>query len=342
MSEQPTFDPTIIRTKALIISDYSGDLAKLTLVERNLRPLKAHEVLVKVAATPINPSDMMFINGSYGITKPLPAVPGFEGSGTIVSTGDQLYSKVLLGKRVSFATQAPEDDGAWADYVIVAARQCLPLAESLSFEQAASAIVNPVSAWALIDIARQRNAKVVVQTAAASQLGRMLVRLAQREKLTLINIVRREAQVELLQSLGAEYVLNSSSPDFAEALSKLCHEQQAQLAFDAVGGELVGQVLSAMPKGSTMMVYGALADSACQIDPRSLIFEQKHVTGFWLTDWIGQINPLNFARITKNVQKLLLDELTSTVQGRFKLHEAQNALELYQANMTGGKVLFTP
>lgn len=342
MSEQPAFDPTIIRSKALIISDYSGDLAKLELVERSLRPLKPHEVLVKVAATPINPSDMMFINGVYGITKPLPAVPGFEGSGTIVSTGDQLYSKVLLGKRVSFATQSPDDDGAWADYVIVAARQCLPLADSLGFEQAASAIVNPVSAWALIEIARQRNVKALVQTAAASQLGRMLIRLAQREKLTLINIVRRPEQVELLRVLGAEYVLNSNSPDFAEELASLCAAQQANLAFDAVGGELVGQVLKAMPKGSTVMVYGALADGACQIDPRSLIFENKHVTGFWLTDWISQINPLNFARITKNVQKLLIDELASTIQGRFKLAEAQNALELYQNNMTGGKVLFTP
>ncbi len=89
-------------------------------------------------------------------------------------------------------------------------------------------------------------------------------------------------------------MLNSNSPDFAEQLAKLCHEQQANLAFDAVGGELVGQVLSAMPKASTVMVYGALADGACQIDPRSLIFEQKQVIGFWLTDWISQINPLKF------------------------------------------------
>jgi len=120
--------------------------------------------------------------------------------------------------------------------------------------------VNPLTAIGMLDKAKQYKAQAVIQTAAASQLGRMVVRLAQEDNVPLINIVRREEQVKILKDLGAEHVLNSSEPDFFEKLQELAKRLRATVCLEAIGGKFTGQVMQRMPSGSICILYGLLSE----------------------------------------------------------------------------------
>ena len=135
------------------------------------------QVLVKIETAPCNPSDLIFMQGLYGVVKALPAVPGWEGAGTVVASGGGIIANWLKGKRVACGGQA-ESDGTWAEYYLADVKNCVPLRNKISFEQGASLIVNPLTAWALIEEAQKGRHGGIVQTAAASQLGRMILRLA--------------------------------------------------------------------------------------------------------------------------------------------------------------------
>ena len=256
--------------QALELSSYEG-LGALNLVQKPLPETGPGQVLVEVAAAAVNPSDLMFIRGHYGFTRALPTVPGFEASGRVVA-GNGVYPRRLVGRRVAWGVQR-EGDGTWAQYVVADARACLPLLPRVTFEQGATLLVNPFTAWALVEQARKERRRAVVQTAAASALGLMVLRLAKRAELPMIHIVRRAEQVEQLTALGAEVVLNSSEPDFDDALHRHCKDLHATLALDAVAGEMPGRLLQAMPKGSKVVVYGALSEQGVTVSPERLIFQ---------------------------------------------------------------------
>ena len=328
--------------RALELRSYEGAEDSLALVERPVpRPGKG-EVLVRVAASPVNPSDLMFLRGMY-VRKKLPVVPGFECSGEVMARGGGggLLARYLVGKRVSCG--APMDgDGTWAEYMVTSANLCIPLLKTTDTEQAASLIVNPFTAWALLDGAVRGGARAVAQTAAASALGRMMVRLAARRRVPLVNVVRRAEQVELLESEGAEHVLNSGDADFEERLRELCRRLGVTAAFDAVAGEMTGMLLRAMPDGGRVVVYGALSQEPCAADPRSLIFESKRVEGFWLSRWLRSANFLRRVVTARQVQKLLGSDLKTEVRARLPLEKAAEGLREYAGEMTGGKILLVP
>lgn len=181
-----------------------------------------------------------------------------------------------------------------------------------------------------------------MQTAAASALGQMMERLARRWGLISINIVRRREQVERLKRGGAVHVLDSSVAGFEEQLHVLSEKHRIRLAFDAVGGDLTSRVASAMPKGSKMIVYGALAGENCQMSPLSLIFEDKKMEGFWLSEWIKGIGYRKKLSMAAGVQKLLATDLATHIQARFPLEKVQDAIALYKEKRTEGKVLLIP
>jgi NADPH:quinone reductase-like Zn-dependent oxidoreductase len=331
--------------RAVELRAYDGRPESLALVERPVSEPGRGQVLVHIAAAPINPSDVMFMRGLYGFKKPLPAVPGFEGSGTVVASGGGLIARLLEGRRVACAAASPDiRDGTWAEYAVTSARLAVPLRRNVDLDQAAMLLVNPLSAWALLDIARRAGHRTVVQTAAASALGRMIVRLGRRFAITVLSIVRRTEQGEALRAQGAapEQVLNSADCDFDTRLRDACRQHRVTLAFDAIGGEMTGRLLDAMPPGSRVLVYGSLAHEACRIDPESLIFESKKVEGFWLTEWLRNRTLLGQLRLLSRVQKLLVTEFRSEVQARVPLSAVSEALNRYATNMTGGKVLLVP
>lgn len=296
--------------------------------------------MVRVEAAAVNPSDLMFIRGRYGFTKPLPVVPGFEASGRVV-LGRGTYARTLVGRRVACAVQQ-QGDGTWAEYVAVDAIACLPLLPSVSFKQGAALFVNPFTAYALLERARKARARAVVQTAAASALGRMILRLAKRAGLPVIHIVRRDEQVAQLKAEGATDVLNSETPDFSEQLRSRCAKLDATLAFDAVAGNLSNLLVEAMPEGSTVIVYGALSEQNITVSPADLIFRHQRVEGFWLSSYMSRLSVPGLLRRALQVQRSLSTDLEVTVRERVPLPQAAAAIGRYQTQMSGGKLLLTP
>jgi len=293
------------------------------------------EVLIRVAAAAINPSDLRMLAVPTD-DRVLPIVPGLEGSGTVVAAGPGLLPRLLIGRRVAFAQRG---GGAWAEYAVSAAGRCVPLGREVSFEQAAALIVNPLTALALIDIARRGRHRAIVSTAAAGAVGQMVMRLAKSRGISVINIVRRPGQVAMLRSLGAEHVLDSSTGDFVPELHALTRQLQARLAFDAVGGPIFQAVLSALPQGGTVTVYGALAEVPSTFDSRHVATQDKRVDGFYLGTHAARRSLFATIGDIVRVQRLIDTDLRTTVRRRMPLAAVQDAVEWYRREMTAGKVL---
>jgi NADPH:quinone reductase-like Zn-dependent oxidoreductase len=301
------------------------------------------QVLVKIAAAPCNPSDLLLLQGKYGELKALPTVPGWEAAGTVVASGGGLLARWLRGKRVACALRA-DRSGTWAEYFLADADNCIPIKSRLSFDQAAGLIINPLTATGLLETARRGGHPAAVQTAAASQLGRILLAMANEANYPLIHVVRRDAQVGLLKSLGAEFVLNSSGDGFTDELKTLCERLRATAAFEAVAGEMTGSLHHAMPRGSTIYVYGALSEEPCgNIDPVQLIFHNKTVTGFYLGAWLRKRGTLGVLRAASRMQRMFIDgRIATSIQRRLSLEDAVDGLQHYVQHMTDGKVLIVP
>jgi NADPH:quinone reductase len=171
---------------------------------------------------------------------------GKEGSGIVVASGGGVYANSVVGKHVGFITNV-KGEGSYAEYTCVNALEgVFPLPDQVEVADAASHFVNPYTAYGFLDTVRNRHSGKgrpgLVQTAAASQLGQMLVKLCKQEKMTLINVVRREEQAETLRALGAEHVIVSSEDGWEEKLKDLVKEHKIQIAFDAIAGEMSGKV----------------------------------------------------------------------------------------------------
>jgi len=155
------------------------------------------QVLIKLECTPINPSDTYTIDGRYDGVYHYPLTPGGEGSGTVVATGDGDFEKALQGKRVGFTKMGESEEGqiktggAWSEHVVTTAQHCIELDDSVSWEQGACSFVNPLCAIGLLDKVAEYKGKSIIQTAAASQLGRMIIRLCKERDITCVNVVRR-------------------------------------------------------------------------------------------------------------------------------------------------------
>lgn len=335
------------KMKALQIDAYHENLTEaiksLYVVEKPTPKPSHGQVLVKMEAAPCNPSDLLLLQGHYGRTKTLPAVPGWEGAGTVVASGGGLMGSWLVGKRVACAVQS-DSDGTWAQYCVVDVKTCIPLKEHVTTEQGSTLIINPLTALGMIDIAKKGGHAAIVQTAAASQVGRMVLQLAKNEGIPVIHIVRRNEQEELLRQLGAEIVLNSESANFREELKKEAMRLNATIAFDAVAGKMTGLIFSAMPPHSRILVYGALSDSFCSdISPLGLIFQMKKVEGFWLSSWLEKKNFFSAFKATNRVQKLMAEGTFHTaITASVSLEKAPEALEKYHHAMTSGKVIILP
>lgn len=333
--------------RAVVLEAHHLEVAKaiggLKVMQRPVPQPGYGQVLVKIEAAPCNPSDLVLLQGKGTRLKTLPAVPGWEGAGRVVASGGGLLPWWLKGKRVACGVQG-DRSGTWAEYVVADATQCIPLKAKVRFPQAAGLIVNPLTAVGLLHIAKREGHRAAISTAAASQLGRMLLTLAADEGFPLISVVRRQQQVELLQSLGASNVLNSTDANFAQQLRKTAKNLNATIAFDAVAGEFTGSLLACLPPKSTVYLYGALSEEACsQINPMDIIYHQKKMFGFYLAAWIKQRGPMGILRDAGRIQRMIISgRIETKIQRRVGLDDIVEGLTHYVQSMTEGKVLIVP
>jgi NADPH:quinone reductase len=296
------------------------------------------EVLVRMEAAPINPSDLSMLQGTYNTKPNYPFVPGLEGCGVVVAVGSGLLPRLRLNQRVA-CSPMPGGHGTWAQYIVTKATRCIPLKKHVSQEQGATLLVNPMTALALMDVAKQGKHQAVVNNAAGSALGKMLIRLAIRFEIPLINVVRRNEQVQELQQFGGRYVLNSSLPNFDQTLKDLAHELNATLFLDAVGGAATSSFIQASPKGSAILLYANLSEEPFQVEPRRILQENKTITGFSLGNYTAQKSIFQLLSLTRQVQKYVGNELKTQVAANYSLAEINQALEQYKSHMSQGKVL---
>ena len=329
------------------IEDMDAPLSdRIVLTEKSIPKLNPGEVLVKMIASPINPSDLVYLMGKYGVPPVDGAYAGFEGCGEVIAENAGLYGKYLKGKRIAlFGT--PGKDGVWAKYAITKVNYCLPLRDDISDTQASTVIVNPCTSVCLIERAIELKSKAVVINAAASQVGKGCIRYAKMKGIRTIATVRSEANVEVLKKLGADHVLLTTADDYRQQLKQLANELKAKVLLDAVADKDTPQVMSCMPKGSTGVVYGRLTEThdpvGGQFSVADVIFRDQRIEGFWLATYIGRAKPWKVIGLSRKVQKLFAEGVFQTdIYGEFDFESFPAALEHYAENKSDGKVILKP
>lgn len=348
----------------------------LELVEHQFPQPSGTMVLVRMAAAPINPSDLFLLtsgadlaNADYGPGKVVArlhpqaaaaqkarmgqSLPvGNEGAGTVVATGESAMARALAGQRVACVPLH-----AYGEYALCDASMCLPLGDH-SAEDGAASFVNPMTALGFAETARMGGHTALIHAAAASNLGQMLVRICQEDGLALVNLVRRAQQVDLLRSIGAQYVVDSSEPDFEAQLAAAIDATGAFVGFDPIGGGTTTDTcLRAMERvaasrltqfsrygssqAKTMYIYGRLDTGPTVLTP-SYGFGWT-VSGWLLTPFLHMAGPEVMARMRARVLAGLTTTFASHYKRKVSLDEMlmKDAMIDYARMATGEKYLVT-
>jgi NADPH:quinone reductase-like Zn-dependent oxidoreductase len=326
--------------KSLVFERFGDPAEVLQLHDLPLPEPGPGQVRIRMLAVPVNPSDLLVVRGRYGRLPTLPATPGFEGVGVIDAAGPgllRLLRGLRPGRRVAVLNGA---GGNWQEQVVLSARQVVPIADDVPDEQAAMFFVNPATALIMTQrVLRVPAGDWLLQTAAASAVGRMVLRLGKQFGFRTINVVRRTEQADELRRDGAEHVIVSSQESIAERVRQWTGEG-ARFALDAVGGPTGRDVVEALGAEARMLVYGTLSDEPMPLDSRALMVGQKSITGFWLSEWVKHQGALTMLKLFRQVQRLLRQGvLTSDVGATFKIDNFQQAIAQAQTPGRRGKVL---
>ena len=313
-----------------------GDYTQAKVAELPKPHPTAGEVLIEVHSSPINPSDFYFIGGKYGTNMPLPAVPGLEGAGVVVECGQG--AEELMGKRVHLS-----GGGMWAEYKLAKAEAVVQLKDDVTIDQAATLWVNPMTVLMFRELITTGSHTAVVQDAANSALGKMLIRLCRQEGVPLINIVRSVKSAEAIRAEGADNVLDSSDANFLTDYKAICTRLNATIAFDAIAGDMTGTVLSGLCPGGVVYVYGGLSEQPSNgIQASDIIFLGKRVEGRNMPGWLERKSAEEKGKLYCDIQEMMGTVFHSDFIGHYSLERVQEALETYKGNMSAGKILLHP
>lgn len=340
------------------------------------------EVMVRVEATPINPSDLGLLFGpadmstakvsgsgaSSVIVAKMPeaamrmmagrldqSLPvGNEGAGTVIKTGSSDAAKALMGKIVSMIGGA-----MYSQYRVLKARDVMELPPGTTAADGASWFVNPLTALGMTETMRRENHKALVHTAAASNLGQMLNKICIKDGINLVNIVRSKEQADVLRKIGAKYIVDSTSPAFMDDLTNALIETGATIAFDAIGGgKLASQILTAMEVAANktakeysrygsnvykqVYIYGSLDTRPTEL---TRAFGLTWGVGGWLlTPFLQKIGPAEIGRLRQRVASELKTTFASHYTKVVSLPEALDPanIAIYNKRSTGEKFLINP
>jgi NADPH:quinone reductase-like Zn-dependent oxidoreductase len=289
-------------------------------------------------ASPVNPSDLAFIGGGYGLLPKFPATPGFEGVGVVEASGGGILGWFRNGQRVAVLN---DRNGNWAEYTVASARRVFPVPDEIPDEHAASFFVNPATAWAIT----RRVLKVPVgewllQTAAGSELGKMVIRLGRRYGFRTLNAVRRREQIDELMTLGADQVICDSDSPLADQVRSVTGRDGVRFAMDPVGGDTGTQVVASLASNGRAILFGNLSGQPVTVHPRHMITGTKRVEGFWLADFMKRQSIPKTLRLIRQVRSLVRDKVLATdVAASYPLEQVREAVRHAAVPAKGGKVL---
>ncbi|GAB3555857.1 zinc-dependent alcohol dehydrogenase family protein [Spirosoma fluminis] len=295
-----------------------------------------NEVRVKVIASPINPSDIMFVQNLYGIRPQFPSGAGFEGVGVVDALGEGVQMRT--GMRVSFTSV-----GTWSEYAIAHQRSLIPVPDALSDEVAAQLFVNPFTAYAMVQESGLQEGGWLLVTAAGSAFGKLVVQLCKMRGINTIGTVRRDDLNDELKALGLTEVVNTETENLSVRVKQITGGNGVTCVLDAVGGHTATEALKCLSRGGTMFIYGLLSLQDPSINAGLLIFRELTVKGFWLTDWMRRVDSQTRQEVAQNVISLLASgKIQLPVEATYSLDEIVEAVEHADRPGRRGKILVKP
>jgi NADPH:quinone reductase len=296
------------------------------------------QVRVRMIMSPVNPSDLMVVRGRYVVLPPLPATPGFEGVGVVDEVGPGILGRLVQGKRVVAINHA---GGNWAQYALIPARQARPIADDIPDEQAATSFINPATVLAMSrHVLKVRKGEWLLQSAAGSTLGRMMIKFGRHDGFKTLNVVRRREAIAELKELGGDAVISTEDGPVDEQVRRIVGAQGVRHAIDPVGGETGTGILRSLAADGHLVVYGTLSGEPISIDPRVMISGKLTVEGFWLGHWMRTRSIpallLLFREIAALIRKGVLD---SEIGQTFPLDQIVDAVRHAEIVGRNGKVL---
>jgi NADPH:quinone reductase-like Zn-dependent oxidoreductase len=320
--------------KQVVFNETGMPLDVLKLEEAAMPTPKPHEVRIRVTARNINPSDIMFVRGMYGITPKLPSSAGFEAAG-IVETADA-ENKIPFGTRVIFTAI-----GTWKEFVCVPAAMVIPTPAGITDEVACQAFVNPLTAYGMLEKSGLKAGEWLLVTAGASAFGKLVIQLGKKKGIKIACTVRRDEQKALLEEMGADLLINTEK----EKLQKVIMEKTetgVSVVFDAVGGTLGARALASMKPGGRMMVFGLLSLENIPLNSGLLIFKDLKVEGFWLTTWMESLTHEERNTAFKTVFGMLLSQqMKVDVDAVYPLEQFADAIQAYETGGRNGKIILS-
>jgi NADPH:quinone reductase len=294
------------------------------------------EVRVRLGARSINPSDVLTVRGQYGRRPKLPATPGYESAGTIDAVGAGV-TEWKVGQRVIPLGV----EGTWQEAIIASEKALMPTPDGLPDKIACQMLANPLTAYLLLfELLDAKAGDWVVQTAAGSTLGQLMIQLAKLNGINLINIIRSRSGVDALKAAGAEHVVVTEDEDMAARFTEIAGKMPITKAVDAVAGETGGKLASALGFGATLVVYGALSMQPMPLDAGRLIFRGLVVKGFWLTDWFRSSTKEVRDQSLGEVAKLLgSGKLVPPVEAEYDLADVHAAIAHSERPGRTGKIV---
>ncbi|MGJ8643262.1 MAG: MDR family NADPH-dependent oxidoreductase [Luteolibacter sp.] len=324
-----------MNARRLIFENHGKPAEVLSLIDFQPAPLKDGEVLLKIHAAPINPADLNYIEGTYGIKPTLPAEAGMECFGTILESRSDSFSP---GDSVMPIGQI----GGWATHTVAPAEKLIKLPTGIDPLQAAMLKVNPATAWLLLNhFEKLQPGDWVVLNASNSGVGQCVIQLAAAMGVKTACFLRNETLIPELNALGAELVLPDSAEGYETAKQSI-GKTKSKLAFNAVGGESALRLMKLLTNGGTHITYGAMGRKPLTVPNGPLIFGDLRIRGLWVTEWMKHATLSEIEETYGSLARLILDgSLKQQVDSVHYLDNFTPALARLEASDRNGKVLFS-
>ena len=324
-----------MNSRRLIFEKHGTPAEALSLTEFQNAPLKDGEVLLEIQAAPINPADLNYIEGTYGIKPELPANAGMECFGTILESRSNTFSPGDCAIPIS-------QIGGWSTHTVTSAENLVKLPQGIDPLQAAMLKVNPATAWLLLNhFEKLHEGDWVVLNASNSGVGQCVIQLAAAMGVKTACFLRNETLAQELTALGADLVLTDTADGY-ETAKQTIGKTKAKLAFNAVGGESALRLMKLLSHGGTHITYGAMGRKPLTVPNGPLIFGDLRIRGLWVTEWMKNTERREIEETYHSLANSILNgSLKQKVDFVYPLGEFSTAIARLEAPQRDGKVLFS-
>ena len=325
-----------MRQLQLIAHGEPSDVIELKTVPEP--PLGQDDVLISMEAAPMNPSDFLFIRGTYGIQPAFPSPLGGEGVGRVAKIGSRV-NVALRGKRILILSTY--EQGTWADEVVVHVRNIVPMSDEADPLQLSMIGINPATAYLLLSrYVSLMPGDWIGQTAANAAMGQYIIALAKLAGVKTLNVVRRKEAAEQVRQWGGDRVVlqgDNLHKDIEEALDG----KKLSLVLDTVGGTPAGELAKSLKPGGSIVVYAMQSGQFPAISPKDFIYRGLSLHGFWLINWLRNAPRTEIEEIYQKLGDLVADgSLSAAVEHVYPLDQFKEAFKQSLKSNRSGKVLF--